>query len=94
MIPMRIKSRRIIGNWKPTPINAEVKKTVVKRPLMSKTLPIPMEIDLAKKISICHFIITAPNVNPIKKRKRERGKNLITILNSFIFNAGLKKYRT
>ena len=94
MMPTRIKRRRIIGNWKPIPIKAEVRKTVDKRPLISKILPIPRETDLAKKISICHFIMILPNIKPIKNRKTERGRNLITSLNSFIFKAGFKKYKT
>ena len=94
MTPIRRRSNKTIGNWKPIPIKAEVRKTVVKRPLMSKMLPMPKETDLAKKISICHFMITAPIENPIKKRKIEKGKNLTTILNSFILRAGFKKYKT
>lgn len=62
-----------------------------KRRLMSNTLPIPIETDLVRKISICHFMMRAPKVNPIKKRMMEKGKNLTTILYSFCLKAGFKK---
>lgn len=94
MTPIRRRSNKTIGNWKPIPIKADVRKTVVKRPLISKMLPIPKEIDLAKKISICHFMMTAPRENPIKKRKIEKGTKLTTVLNSFFLSAGFKKCKT
>ena len=72
-------------------MRAEVIKTVVKSRLMSKMLPIPKAIDLDKKISICHFMIRAPKVNPIRNRVMEKGKNLTIRVYSFSLKAGFKK---
>ena len=80
-----------MGNWKPTPISTDVKRTVVNRRLISKTLPMPNETDLARKISICHFIMIAPNAKPIEKRKKDNGRNSVIVFSSFLFNAGLRK---
>lgn len=84
------KRKSMIGNWKLTPINTEVKITVLKSLLISKTLPIPKEIDLDKKISICHFIIKNPKEKPDMNKTKEKGKNPTRTLNSFFLKAGFK----
>lgn len=82
------------GNWNPTPIRAEVSRMVVKRLLISRRFPIPREIDFSRNIWICHLMIKAPKMKPMKKRKIENGNSPITLLNSLCFRAGLKKDKT
>lgn len=76
------------------PKNEDVKSTVLKRLLISKMFPIPRLYELCKKISICHFIIIAPKIKPIKNRISENGMYFVTNLNSLIFKAGFKKFKT
>lgn len=61
---------------------------------MSKILPMPSACDLSKNIMICHFMIKNPNISPVKKSKSEKGKSLITILNSCFLKAGFRKDKT
>jgi len=92
--PKRSSTKRTIGNWNPTPINAEVRKTVERSPLISKMLPIPKDRERAKNISICHFMTIAPKKNPAAKRKTENGRSLDSRWYSFLSKAGFRKWNT
>lgn len=90
-IPSFSRIKRTIGNWKPKPIKADVRRTTDKSLLISKIFPIPSDTEWSIKILICHFIIKTPKTKPIKNSNKERGMYLTIVLYSLSLKAGFRK---